>query len=453
MEKTNAEIATLAMLLKSLNIKAGARKADCRPVIEKLDEHIDAFVKAAVEEGYAESEESHLPEVFPRADIRTAEFEEDIRRRAEYPESLFPMATDILCRRVEDWFRRELLFYVSDIELAYGLKVEVSGLLTSSFSSDSMAPVSKQEAYIEKVQQLQQEGWTYQANHGSMELVDCPTNHVKIRQVVDSLGGRLYEALLQRDRIQKFSFRIPSDQCRQLFHQLSGEAPEEKKPESKLVTEDDEAVIKKAVKDIQFTLSSINIMDDRSIILSLLRSYTETIETILGFNDLRCFNIVKARHAEEARKNCSLQERQDKMSEAALEGLDMWDAYEKIETGLQKAFYTLGMRVSDLRASSYATTRFSAMPRTYYKECALREDLEFLPEPGDRSVYLINTPENILNLQNALWETMPRAKIEKIESAMRGHGQVVKKIDFTISPADIAKLLEKTKDLEEAPDF
>ena len=83
----------------------------------------------------------------------------------------------------------------------------------------------------------------------------------------------------------------------------------------------------------------------------------------------------------------------------------------------------------------------------------MREDLEFLPEPGDRSVYLINTPENILILQNALWETMPGAKIEKIESAMRGHGQAVKKIDFTISPADIAKLLEKTKDLEEAPDF
>ena len=112
MEKTNAEIVILAMLLKDINIKAGTRKADCRPVIEKLDEHIDAFVKAAVEEGYAESEESHLPEVFPRADIRTAEFEEDIRRRAEYPESLFPMATDILCRRVEDWFRRELLFYL-----------------------------------------------------------------------------------------------------------------------------------------------------------------------------------------------------------------------------------------------------------------------------------------------------------------------------------------------------
>ena len=200
MEKTNAEIATLAMLLKGINIKAGARKADCRPFIEKLDEHIDAFVKAAVEEGYAESEESHLPEVFPSADMRTAEFEEDIRRRAEYPESLFPMATDILCRRLQDWFRRELLLYVSDIDLSYGLKVEVSGLLTSSFSSDSMSPVSKQEAYIEKIQRLQQEGWTYQANHGSMELVDCPTNHVKIRQVVDSLGGRLYEVLLQRDR-------------------------------------------------------------------------------------------------------------------------------------------------------------------------------------------------------------------------------------------------------------
>ena len=143
-----------------------------------IRDSIDAFVKAAVEEGYAESEESHLPEVFPRADIRTAEFEEDIRRRAEYPESLFPMATDILCRRVEDWFRRELLFYVSDIELAYGLKVEVSGLLTSSFSSDSMAPVSKQEAYIEKVQQLQQDGWTFQANHGSMELVDLSLIHI-----------------------------------------------------------------------------------------------------------------------------------------------------------------------------------------------------------------------------------------------------------------------------------
>lgn len=379
MEKTNAEIATLAMLLKGINIKAGARKADCRPFIEKLDEHIDAFVKAAVEEGYAESEESHLPEVFPSADMRTAEFEEDIRRRAEYPESLFPMATDILCRRLQDWFRRELLLYVSDIDLSYGLKVEVSGLLTSSFSSDSMSPVSKQEAYIEKIQRLQQEGWTYQANHGSMELVDCPTNHVKIRQVVDSLGGRLYEVLL--------------------------------------------------------------------------RSYTETIEAVLGFSDLSCFKIVKARHAEEARKNCSLRERQNKMSEEALEELDMRDAYEKIEAGLQKFFYTLGMRVSDLRASSYATTRFSAMPRTYYKECALREDLEFLPELGDRSVYLINTPENIINLQNALWETMSGAKIEKIESAVRGHGQIVKKIDFTISPADIAKLLEKTKDMEEVPDF
>lgn len=453
MEKTNAEIATLAMLLKGINIKAGARKADCRPFIEKLDEHIDAFVKAAVEEGYAESEESHLPEVFPSADMRTAEFEEDIRRRAEYPESLFPMATDILCRRLQDWFRRELLLYVSDIDLSYGLKVEVSGLLTSSFSSDSMSPVSKQEAHIEKIQRLQQEGWTYQANHGSMELVDCPTNHVKIRQVVDSLGGRLYEVLLQRDRIRSFSFRIPSDQCRQLFHQLSGEAPEEKKPESKLVTRDDEAVIQKTVKDIQFALSSINIMDDRSVILSLLRSYTETIEAVLGFSDLSCFKIVKARHAEEARKNCSLRERQNKMSEEALEELDMRDAYEKIEAGLQKFFYTLGMRVSDLRASSYATTRFSAMPRTYYKECALREDLEFLPELGDRSVYLINTPENIINLQNALWETMSGAKIEKIESAVRGHGQIVKKIDFTISPADIAKLLEKTKDMEEVPDF
>lgn len=40
MEKTNAEIVILAMLLKDINIKAGTRKADCRPVIEKLDEHI-----------------------------------------------------------------------------------------------------------------------------------------------------------------------------------------------------------------------------------------------------------------------------------------------------------------------------------------------------------------------------------------------------------------------------
>ena len=40
------------------------------------------------------------------------------------------------------------------------------------------------------------------------------------------------------------------------------------------------------------------------------------------------------------------------MSEEALEELDMRDAYEKIEAGLQKFFYTLGMRVSALRASS-----------------------------------------------------------------------------------------------------
>lgn len=453
MEKTNAEIVTLFMLLKDINIKAGTRKTDCRQTIQTLDEHIDAFVKAMVEEGFAKSEESNLPDIFPSADARTAEFEDDIRRRAEYPESLFPMAADITCRRVRDWFCKELLLYVSDIKLNHGLWVEVSGLLMSSHSSDSMTPVSKQEAYIEKVKQLQGDGWIIKSCRGHMELVDCPTNHMKIKRIIGDLDGHLCETRLQGDCIRSFSFRIQSGQCQELFHQLSGQELEEKHPVSELVTKDDEVVIQKNLKDIHFALSGINIMEDRSVILSLLRSYMETIERALGFNDLSCAKIIKARHAEEAKKNCSLRERQDKMGEEALESLDMRDAYDKIESALQKVFYELGMRVDDLYSSSYATTRFSARPRTYYHKCTLRKDLEFLPEPGDRSVYLVNSSENILNLQGALWETMPGARIEKIESTMRGHEQIVKQIMFTISPADIAKLLEKTKYLEEVPEF
>ena len=453
MEQTNAEIVILSMLLKDINIKAGTKKADCRRTIQTLDEHIDAFVKVVVEEGLAKSEESNLPDIFPSADARTAEFEDDIRKRAEYPESLFPMAADIICRCIQDWFRRELLLYVSDIKLDHGLWVEVSGLLMSSHSSDSMSPVSKQEAYMEKVKQLQRDGWIIKSCRSDMELVDCPTNHMKIKSVIGDLDGHLHEIRLQGDRIRSFSFRIQSGQCQKLFRQMSGREPEEKPPVSELVTKDDEAVIQKNLKDICFALSGINIMEDRSIILSLLRSYMGTIERALGFNDLSCAKIIEARHAEEAKKNCSLRERQNKMGEEALESLDMRDAYDKIESALQKAFYELGMRVDDLYSSSYATTRFSARPRTYYHKCTLRKDLEFLPEPGDRSVYLVNSPENILNLQGALRETMPGARIEEIESTMRGYRQIVKQITFTISPADIAKLLEKTKDMEEVPEF
>ena len=50
-------------------------------------------------------------------------------------------------------------------------------------------------------------------------------------------------------------------------------------------------------------------------------------------------------------------------------------------------------------------------------------------------------------------ETMPGAKLESLEVAAHDFGQIIKKVVFTITPADIALMLEKTKDMEEVDPF
>lgn len=68
-------------------------------------------------------------------------------------------------------------------------------------------------------------------------------------------------------------------------------------------------------------------------------------------------------------------------------------------------------------------------------------------------VYLRNTPENIDQLVAIVRETMPGAKLESLEVAVCDFGQIIKKVQFMISPADIAKMLDATKDMEEVSDF
>ena len=338
--------------------------------------------------------------------------------RKEYPESLFPMAADVLCRQVSEWFRRELLLHVKTTQLSRTLLVEVSGLLSGPHTSLSDTPVTEREAYKKKVKGLQELGWVYKTRYGSLEIVDCPTSLRNIRKEISRFGGRMPSIQLLDGSVRSFSFRIPSDKCSELFQTMSGKPDLEEKPAGDTVTEDDVAVIQRNLKDLRFALSNINLMADRSIM-----------------------------------KNRSLRERQEEMGQEALASLDLRAAYDKIEAGLQKVFYPLGLRVDDLHAFSYATTRFSAMPRDCYKDLKLRPELEFVQEPGDRMVYLRNTPENIDRLVAIVRETMPGAKLESLEVAVRDFGQIIKKVQFMISPADIAKMLDVTKSMEEVSDF
>lgn len=452
MEKVNNALQELATTLGLISIKAGPKKESCRELIQLLDTQVTEFIMVVVEEGLGDPDHRER-DIFPSADVRTAEFEEDIRLREEYPESLFPMAADVLCRQVSEWFGRELLLHVKTTQLNRTLLVEVSGLLSGPYTSLSDTPVTAREEYEKKVKGLHELGWVYRKRFGSLEIVDCPTSLTNIRKTVSRLGGRMPSIQLLDGCVRSFSFRIPSDKCSELFQTMSGKQDPEDKPAGDTITEDDVAVIQRNLKDIHFALSNINLMADRSIILSLLRSYTASIEDVFGFSDMACVKAIQAQHAEEAKKNQSLRERQDEMGREALASLDLRAAYDKIETGLQKVFYPLGLRVDDLHSFSYATTRFSALPRSCYKDLELRPELEIVQEPGDRMVYLRNTPENIDRLVVIVRETMPGAKLESLEVAVRDFGQTIKKVQFMISPADIAKMLDKTKDMEEVSNF
>ena len=452
MEKVNNTLQELATTLGLISIKAGPKKESCRELIQLLDTQVMEFITAAVEEELGDPDHRER-DIFPSADVRTAEFEEDIRLRKEYPESLFPMAADVLCRQVSEWFRRELLLYVKTTQLSRTLLVEVSGLLSGPHTSLSDTPVTAREEYEKQVEELQRQGWGYKRHYGSLEIVDCPANLKNIHKVIAQLGGKMPSIQLLDGRVRSFSFHIPCDRCKDWFLAMVGKGEPEEKHTSDTITEDDAAVIQRNLKDIRSALASLNIMDDKSIILSLLRSYTANIEDVFGFSDMACAKAIQAQHAEEAKKNRSLRERQEEMGQEALVSLNLRAAYDKIEAGLQKVFYPLGLREDDLHAFSYATTRFSALPRACYKDLELRPELEIVQELGDRMVYLRNTPENIDRLVAIVRETMPGAKLESLEVAVRDFGQIIKKVQFMISPADIAKMLDATKDMEEVSDF
>ena len=426
MEKVNNTLQELANTLGLISIKAGPKKESCRELIQLLDTQVMEFITAAVEEELGDPDHRER-DIFPSADVRTAEFEEDIRLRKEYPESLFPMAADVLCRQVSEWFRRELLLHVKTTQLSRTLLVEVSGLLSGPHTSLSDTPVTAREEYEKQVEELQRQGWGYNQHYGSLEIVDCPANLENIHKVIAQLGGKMPSIQLLDGCVRSFSFRIPSDKCSELFQTMSGKPDLEEKPAGDTVTEDDVAVIQRNLKDLRFALSNINLMADRSIILSLLRSYTANIEDIFGFSDMACAKAIQAQHAEEAKKNRNLRERQEEMGRDALFSLDLRAAYDKIETGLQKVFYPLGLRVDDLHAFSYATTRFSAIPRVCYKDLELRPGLEIVQEPDDRMVYLRNTPQNIDQLVAIVRETMPDAKLESLEVAVRELGRSLRR--------------------------
>ena len=276
MEKVNNTLQELATTLGLISIKAGPKKESCRELIQLLDTQVMEFIIAAVEEELGDPDHRER-DIFPSADVRTAEFEEDIRLRKEYPESLFPMAADVLCRQVSEWFRRELLLYVKTTQLSRTLLVEVSGLLSGPHTSLSDTPVTAREEYEKQVEELQRQGWGYKRHYGSLEIVDCPANLKNIHKVIAQLGGKMPSIQLLDGRVRSFSFHIPCDRCKDLFLAMVGKGEPEEKHTSDTITEDDAAVIQRNLKDIRSALASLNIMDDKSIILSLLRSYTANI--------------------------------------------------------------------------------------------------------------------------------------------------------------------------------
>ena len=453
MEKTVTSMKALVAALDELHVQAGDEKASYLDQIKTLDSRIDEFVKACVEDGVADTEYRNR-DYFPSADIRTAEFESDIRQEAESPESLFPMAADVLCRCVSEWFRNDLLLFARTTTLKRSLEVEVAGGIHPPYSTATSNPVSDRKKYEEKVEQLRTEGWIYKTRNNNLEITADASNLEKIRECVSKLEGRMLRFDLWDEIVRGFSFRIPSDKCREIFFALkNGKKEAEERVITGTISDDEVAVINRNLKDIKAALSSIGFMDDKSIILYLLRSYTSEIEQAMGMEDLICAKIIRRRHADEASKNRALRSRQEEKGEEVISTLDLGAAYEKIESGLQKVFYQIGLWVDDLESFSYATTRFHAIPRTYYTEFELRPGLKTVNEPGGRIVYLCNDPETIDRVVEVLREFMPRVRLENLQVKVRDFGQVIQQMEFTISPADIESLLEKTKDLEDVSIF
>lgn len=454
MEKTKNTLKELTDLLNTIKIEAGEKKADCRDTVQNLEVQVEKFVKAATAAGLGDPDH-HEQDLFPSADTRTAEFEEDIRLRAEYPESLFPMAADTLCWQVGEWFRRRYLLYAKDVQLGRVLHVEVSGSLFGSHTSLSDTPVTAKKQYEAKVEKLREHGWVYKKRYGSLKVVDCPTNLTNIHKIIIQMGGYMPRIELRDGFVQSFSFSIPGDKCKDLFQSMSCKEEKEEKVVSETVTEDEAAVIQRNLKDSLSVNGSLSYMNDWSIPFSLLRSHTGIIEEVLGFMDMDCAKRLKERHAEEARKNRGLRDRQDEIGREALDSLDLRTVCNKIEDGLQKVFCPMGLYVEDMKSSQYATTRFCVTPRILYHSHRpeLRSDLDFVPQPGDRMMYLRNNPDNIDRLIAAVKETMPGAKVDSLTAAVADIGHIVKKIYFTISSADIALMLEKTKDMAAVDPF
>lgn len=147
-------------------------------------------MKACVEDGVADTEYRNR-DYFPSADIRTAEFESDIRQEAESPESLFPMAADVLCRCVSEWFRNDLLLFARTTTLKRSLEVEVAGGIHPPYSTATSNPVSDRKKYEEKVEQLRTEGWIYKTRNNNLEITADASNLEKIRECVSKLEGRM----------------------------------------------------------------------------------------------------------------------------------------------------------------------------------------------------------------------------------------------------------------------
>lgn len=451
MEKKNITAKELMETLCAVQVKPGEAKAGHRKLAETLDGQVDQFIKQVQEAGLADAE-YRSRDIFPSADVRTAAFEEDIRQQAEWPESLFPMAADVLCRKISRWFRKELGLFVWSAKLGSSLEVEVSGGITAPSSSFD-DPVSAKSAHDAKVARLMSDGWIFSRRSGRLEITDVPSNLEKIRQYVAVLEGQHIKIDLWDGVVHRFSFRIPSRKCRDVFFRLPDE--EEKKPQERgeTLSEDEAAVIQRNVKDLRFALGRLPYMKDKSVILSLLRSYTADIEKALGTEDLTCAQTVRRIHAEEASKNQTLRARQEAKGQEAMASLDLLEAYQKIEQALQKVFCPLGLWVAESQSFDYASTRLEAKPLVFCGGHALQPGLKTVQEPGDHVPYLLNDPDNFAIVEAVVTEVMPKAKLESIDVSVRSFGQIIQGLKFTIEPSDIASLLEKTKDIPEVEMF
>lgn len=448
MEKINILLQTLISHLETIEIEAGNKHADCREAIQTLDTQLEAFIRSAKEAGLGAPDQKKR-DILSSADVRATEFEQDIRLRAEYPESLFPMAAYVLCRQISEWFSRELLLVVNTTQLSRTLLVEVSGRLSGPHISPGSS-VAEQAEYEAKVKHLRKVGWVFRKTCGQLEITGCDENLKRINQVIDWMGGKMPSINLQDGVVRRFSFRIPCGNCKEVFHALSAETDLKERQKGGIVTEDEAAAIQRNLEDIRLELTAFRDVKDWPINSVLLRNYTANIEYALDFPDLSCAKAIQARHEVAVKRNRCLRERQEADGQEALDTLDLQAAYDKIKTGIQKAINPLGLHVMDLYSFDYATTRLTAIPATFINKRTMRPDLEMVQVPGGRTMYLLNNPANIDRMVATVHETMPDAELESLEVVAQDFGRVINKVVFTIPPADIALMLEKTKDMKAA---